>query len=263
MYGGVGVKPNVMIYGETGTHPIEIHVITRMIVFYMRIINGKQNKLSALMLNLLKKKTLAEEIFESKWISMVKSQLENQGMNNIWIYSGAGLQTNHVKDMVKLRLRDNFRQKWSENMNVHEYCDIYRVIKLEWGCEKYLKDLSPFHRIAITKWRCRSNYLPISKNRWTPDDSILCPFCHDDDYIGDEIHYMFKCNFFHEERTKYIGNITNDNDQLNYKRIFESDNLDVIKNLANFVYYVMKLFEQSDKWDQSFNSSGYSLFEDD
>ena len=253
--------PNVMIYGETSTYPVEIHIVTRMIVFYMRIVNGKQSKLSAMMLNLLKKKTLLDESFESKWISLVQNQLEHLGMNNIWIYSGNGLRTDHVKAMVKLRLKDNFKQKWFEDMGVHEFCDIYKVLKLEWGFEKYLTALSPFHRIALAKWRCRSNYLPISKNRWVIDDSILCPFCHNDDYIGDEIHYLLKCNFFQEERSRYIGNIGDGNDQQNYIRIFHSNDIEVVKKLSCFVHYIMSIFEQSDKWDISLNSSGYSLFD--
>ena len=40
--------PNCMIYGETGTMPIKNFVVPRMIAFYSRIVNGKQNKLSAM-----------------------------------------------------------------------------------------------------------------------------------------------------------------------------------------------------------------------
>ena len=57
--------PNVMVYRETGTHSVELHVVSRMVSFYMRIINGKQNKLSVIMLNLIRKKMEADVNFES------------------------------------------------------------------------------------------------------------------------------------------------------------------------------------------------------
>ena len=113
--------PNVMVYGETSTHPIEIHVVTRMITFYMRILNGKQNKLSTIMFTLLKRKMSYDDSFMSKWISMVKLQLESIGLMDLWTFSGCGLTTDHVKEMVKLRLNDQFKQKWYVDMREHEF----------------------------------------------------------------------------------------------------------------------------------------------
>ena len=51
-----------------------------------------------------------------------------------------------------------------------------------------------FHRTALSRWRCRSNHLPIANSRVSFDDSVLCPFCPD--HIGDEYHYCFLCTFF-------------------------------------------------------------------
>ena len=76
-------------------------------------------------------------------------------------------------------MKDNFIQDWSTSAGCHEYCDTNRIIKTDFGMEQYLTSLSFFHRAALSRWRCRSNHLPIANSRFSLDD------------IRDEYHYFF------------------------------------------------------------------------
>ena len=186
--------PNVMVYGETGTFPIVNHINIRIINFYARIVSGKQTKLSFILYKLTRKKQELENMYNSKWLNMIESNLAFMGMNDLWLNEGMGFYPLYIKEAFKRRQNDSSIQDWKADVVNHDYCDVYNHIKSVHGFEKYLNSLSYFHRIALGKWRCRSNMLPIAQSRYEINDSILCPFCPD--VIGDEYHYMFNCAFF-------------------------------------------------------------------
>ena len=100
------------------------------------------------------------------------------------------------------------------------------------------------HRISIAKFRCRSNYLPITKSRFDnhTEEDLLCPLC-DTSSTGDEQHYMFFCSFFAESRKKYLDeeilqNINNES----LKAVFNSSKENLIK-VSYFVQEIMQLFK--------------------
>ena len=56
------------------------------------------------------------------------------------------------------------------------------MIKNGWEFEKYVTALNFSHRVAMYRFQCRSDYLPISHSRFTDDTLVdvdcLCPFRH-------------------------------------------------------------------------------------
>ena len=118
-----------MVYGETGTLPIKKHIISRMITYYMRIVNGKQTKLSYVMYKLMrcKYRQLPNEKFQ--WMMMIEDSLAKLGMKDIWDYQDYGFSTDYINQAVKLRIKDTFLQEWSEDLNQHVHCDNYRMMK--------------------------------------------------------------------------------------------------------------------------------------
>ena len=75
--------------------PIMNHVKSRMINFYMRLMNGKISKLSFTMYRLMRKKCELENDYNPKWLDMVSSCLANIGMNDVWIMQGNGFTTDY------------------------------------------------------------------------------------------------------------------------------------------------------------------------
>ena len=108
------------------------------------------------------------------------------------------------KQSVKLRLKDQFMQKWQESISQRGKCTIYRIIKTTFGFENYLNDLPDLLRKYFTKFRCRNYRLPIEAGVRSQvlRDMRVCQFCKTD--IGDEFHYLLWCVHFKEERRKYI-----------------------------------------------------------
>ena len=241
--------PNAMIYGETGIYPIAHTINMRMINFYMRIVNGKQSKFSCIMYKILRKQS---QLYNLKydWTTHIKKCLDNLGMSNIWISQGDGFSNIYVKEAVKLRSKDMFLQEWHNMKSQHLYCNFYESIKNEHELEKYLILLNYKQRIALSKFRCRSNYLPITSSRFTGevDYSCFCPLCHKHD-IGDELHYLFVCPFFIEERKRYLERTP---DQINdhyVHALFNSTDIAQVSKLASFVDLIMNIFYHREKWE--------------
>ncbi len=59
---------NHMVHEELGKYPINIHIKSRMLSYWLRVINGKQDKISYKMYQCLLK-LLDENSFESPWLS--------------------------------------------------------------------------------------------------------------------------------------------------------------------------------------------------
>ena len=62
----------------------------------------------------------------------------------------------------------------------------------------------------LSKFRCGNHKLPINTGRYTGVENInrICTLCNNND-IGDEFHYLFKCSAFVTERKQYISSYHN------------------------------------------------------
>ena len=167
-----------MIYGETGTLPISYHIKSRMINVFMRLPSGKQSKLSCIMYKMWRQKS--ELGFKFEWIITVSLSLKHFGMYDTWLFNGNGFTANYIKKAVKLRTMDMMIQEWYNDQNDDIYYGIYNVIKNDWKFEQYLTDLNLSQIVAMCKFRCHSNHLPISQARFIDDILVdvdcLCPF---------------------------------------------------------------------------------------
>lgn len=231
--------PNVMVYGESGQFDIKNHVVSRMITFYMRLVNGNHNKISYIMYRLLRTRCNLDDNYDVPWIKMISNNLSLMGMRDIWESQGLNFTTEYVKQAVKLRLKDVFLQEWSNELQLHEYCDNYRLFKKDWQFENYLVDLNYYQRQAICKFRCRSNHIPVCRSRFTKcsHDDMICPLC-DIHEIADESHLLFHCKFFTSDREKCFksGNLPT------IENIFQTTTPN-LRNLANFIQNIMDVFK--------------------
>lgn len=196
--------PNVMVYGESGQFPIINHIIPRMISFFMRLVNGKQSKISFIMYKLMRTMYCLNDNVNAPWIKMIETNLSSMGMRDVWEFHGFNFTSEYVKMAAKLRIRDMFLQKWSDELQSHEYCEVYRSFKNVWKLENYLLDLTYSQRTALCKFRCRSSYIPICNTRFSKEcrDDFFCPLCVMN-VIADESHLLLHCSFFNEERVKW------------------------------------------------------------
>lgn len=124
----------------------------------------------------------------------------------------------------------------------------YSIFKDDICAEKYLIVLPRTIYLPLCKFRTSNHKLPIEIGRWEniPLNERQCTLCNSD--IGDEFHYLFKCNHFAAERNTYIK-------QYFYKRpniikfneLMSTSNKVTLTKLSKFVNIIMKTFV----WDDS------------
>ena len=110
----------------------------------------------------------------------------------------------------------------------------------------YLTVLQQPQRTWLTKFRTRCHNLPICQSRFAkpgaPIKPNLCTLCKMDE-IGDEFHYIFKCNAFSAQRKKFILPYFYEKPNIiKFQELFESTDPEILFKLANFTQLVMKSF---------------------
>ena len=116
-------------------------------------------------------------------------------------------------------------------------CAFYRLFKETHRQENYLALLSPNQRIYLSKFRTRTNHLPITKARFHNDEAnVYCPLCPGEN-VGDELHYLFQCDYFKVERNELIPHkFMKGSPSANVIELFSCDaEENTLKNVACFV----------------------------
>ena len=153
------------------------------------------NKLSSIMLRLLDKLQLEQpEKFSFKWITQIKSILENTGFSEVW--TADSIDNDLFKIAFKQRCNDIFKQTWLTDMMNNSQCTEYRKMKELHEFENYLIELEPSDRIALSKFRTRTHHLPVTHTRFQGPGAKAtnCPLCPLSE-VGDESHYLLRCIF--------------------------------------------------------------------
>ena len=129
----------MMVYGELGVVPLDVDIKLRMLIYRARLCLGDKHKMSNNIYSLLY--TLDEQnIFNSEWIQTVKTILNYRGFSGFWLNQTLPCSIEAFKQSVKLRLKDQFIQKWQESISQGGKCTIYRIIKTTFGLEFFLND---------------------------------------------------------------------------------------------------------------------------
>ena len=186
--------PSCMILGETGCYPIHLEIQSRLLVFWYKLMRGVStgaDKLSCILLSLQLK------LFESGehtflWLKHVHTCLNNLGLTFLW--HTQSISENVFKNMVKQRLKDQYIQTWTNEINMNNICYNYRMFKTEFKFEQYLINLERPLRDYMLKFRLSNHKLPIHSQRFLGirRDERLCEICETGE-IGDEFHYLFNC----------------------------------------------------------------------
>jgi len=234
--------PNCMVYGEVGQFNIKYIIYQRMISYWLRIINGKQSKLSCMLLRLMYS-MYNKDIYQFKWLTKIKYILDYCGYSNMF-QDVFNANTKWLKLSLERKLKDICIQNWSSDVFNNSLCTNYRIFKTEPGTEVYLRILDTNNRIYLSKFRCGNHYLPISKTRYAAQNSNLCTLCNTQD-IGDEYHYILICSHFTKERSEYIKKYYyNKPNVLKFSVLFNSRDVKEIYNLAKFVKHIMTTFSK-------------------
>ena len=129
-----------MVYGELGATPLSLISQSRMVMFWARIKQVEENPKSLLFQILLKMYKSGN--FCSPWVMAVKNVLGGCGFAGASENQRLPFSTNHFKVILKQRIRDQFLQKCSSEINISSKCINYRMFQTSLHLEEYLLTLS-------------------------------------------------------------------------------------------------------------------------
>ena len=231
---------NCMVYGELGKFGVLSTIEKRMVNFWMRVVHGKQSKLSYI-IYLWLRKLHDNGIYKSSWMCKIKNILENCGYSNVW-ENPLDFSPLWLKQSISLKLNDIDKQNWLAEVDRNKLCMNYRLLKREVGLEKYLVNLDFVHWINIVKFKCGNHFLPINKGRYGDvSHDTMCTLCNTAD-IGDEYHYVLECPAIKKERKMYIKPYYFENaNVLKFNQLFNVKSKKQLCNLSKFLRHIMSL----------------------
>ena len=103
---------------------------------------------------------------------------------------------------------------------------------------------SAMNKLHRSKFRCRSNYMPISKvYKHTDTYDTKCKIC-DKKEIGDEFHYLFICPVFQEDRNRLLKEYYRKFPSI-YKfiELMSTTNMKDLSKLAEFATIIIRKFQ--------------------
>ena len=241
--------PKCMLYGESNSIDMTTRINVKMISFWNKIRNSNTCKYSTRMCEFLSELRNKNEDTNFKWINKIRNILEETSLLSSW-------QSNSINmTLLKDSCNNIFLRRWKDEVNQNSQCSFYELIKPLPKIEKYMLDIRHSAKSNLLKFIMRNNHLPVTYNRfyekYTYDDK--CPLCKSGE-IGNEIHYLFSCTFFNEERLLHLpGSIKQNYDidnKLALSQLLTSSNNDLI-SLSFFVKIIMKYFRRFKKYNQS------------
>ena len=132
--------------------------------------------------------------------------------------------------------QEKFREK-IEKIDENSKLQVFKLVKNEYKCEKYLESLNSEYRKIICKMRISDHALLIERGRYTkiPRDLRLCQSCNK---IEDEFHFVLECTLNENLRSDLftaldISNQMNNKDKIKY--ILNPDSKEHVRLLGSFL----------------------------
>ena len=224
--------PNCFIYGELGVFPLYIKRYERVLTYWTKILENKDNE-NSLVYNIYTELYNLTITHREKitWASLVKDVLFRCGMGNYWIYQNIP-DKKHFISTFRRRIQDIYLQEWWAEVRETSTGRLFKHIKTDFKYEQYLNLVNRHLRIGITKIRLSSHSLYVERGRWLKiqKDKRVCIICN---VIEDEYHCLVECpRFINERRGKLPITLTNKPTMYDFIVFLKSENITEIRKLG-------------------------------
>jgi hypothetical protein len=229
--------PISFLYGELGRHPIAINIKTRMISFWCRTLQGKEQKISHQIYKYMM--NLPNSNF--KWSNKIKEILTSVNQSSIWDNQFQINQIN-IHRLVKSQLLTQFKTQWHHQLQQTHKGQIYTSFKQSPSLENYLIKLTKKEYIYLFQFRTANHWFPVETGRYdgTPFEDRVCRLCNSGQ-VGTEHHYLLNCDFFDTEREQFLGNDTHN---ASLSSFLSSESLPLLKNTSKFIRFIFSKFKR-------------------
>ena len=133
-------------------------------------------------------------------------------------------------------------QTWLSSVNDSPKALNYRIYKDNLAFENYLNILNDKDILTLSTFRTTNHKLPVENGRWKhiARENRICLLCNNGE-IGDECHYLFKCQYFGNQRKNYIKkNIHINPNIIKFKLLMTSTSKIELQKLCRFVRIINK-----------------------
>ena len=230
-----------MLCAELGITPIDIHIKSRMIGFWLKLVNSEDTKLCKTMYNLMQSELQSNPQY--KRLNSINDILISVGRADLFTQSSIN-NPELVKIQIIQTLNDLNIQEWHTKTAESSKGKNYKLFKNDQQFEAYLKILSRKSYTSLIKFRTGNHRLPVEVGRWEgiPYTERKCTLCEKND-IGDEFHYLLICPTFDTERKTLIKpyNFRRPN-ILKFRELLNTRNKNVLLKLSKFVQTIMNKF---------------------
>lgn len=233
--------PIYMLYAELGRKSLDIHVKSRMIGYWISLVNNDNvNKLSRKIYDIILAAYNRGKHF--KWLDSIKQILISVGEPGLFDLNFIE-NPKATKAKIVQKLNDLYTQEWSAKLQNSSKGRNYSVFKHSPNFEPYLM-LPRKVYLPIVKFRTSNYKLPIEVGRWhnVPLNERKCTLCNQND-LGDDMHYLLKCGFFDNERKKFLKPYYYRRpNMIKFKDLLTCNNKIVLAKLSKFMQIIMNKF---------------------
>ena len=230
-----------MLYAELGRRPLEIQIKSRMIGFWLSLVNGWQFKISKELYDIMLRVSYRGENY--KWINHIRNILISVGKPDL-INQPTIINPKATKLSIVNRLNDLYIQNWHTKLNQSSKGRNFSFFKDNLTYEHFLTTGPRNAYIPMIKFRTANFKLPIETGRWNnlPVYERKCNLCNKND-LGDECHFLFTCPQFENDRKELLKpyNIRRPN-VIKCKELMTSRNKTELGKLSMFMSIIMNKF---------------------
>ena len=230
---------NIATLGECGRYPLYILTTIKAIKYWNKILHMPEHRYVHKCYKML---YYLDSVGKQNWASEVKQVLQNNGFGYIWDQQEIANEKQFFKQLEQC-LRDQFIQKWHEELEKSSKLELYNGFKVHFQSETYLDVLKIFkyrHIYATFRLSCHDLEIEVGRHRDIDRELRKCPFgC---DRIEDEYHFLLVCDKFKEIRNQYIPFKYINNPNIHkFNMLLSSNNVDIIQSLSAYLYHAFRL----------------------
>ncbi len=207
--------PNLAVSGDMGWDPCKVRWGIEMLRFWNRLVRMSDDRLVKRVFN------WDYNIQLNNWSSEI-----NMLLGNVQMLDCFNARNMCNLENVRIKLMELECDSWKTNINNKPKLRTYVTFKHQYEREKYVEmNLSRSERSYLAQFRCGILPIRIETGRFRGEDvnESICTFC-DRNEVEDEIHFMFRCQKFHELREhliNYVKQNTNNFEHITYYEKFE------------------------------------------
>jgi hypothetical protein len=222
---------NFPVLAELGRFPITLHIITKLISFWLHIIESHDDSLLKQVYTSMTAQ-LTQKGQGNKWLTFIRDILESLGFKHVW-NNQSTLSPAKLKHSLQEKIKSLYCELWAKRTKENNSkLAFYSSITSQFGFQKYLL-LPREHRQAMTKLRISAHDLEVERGRYAglPRQQRLCRHCG---VLEDELHFLDVCPIYHALRHRLQNRLQISCSNLKISSLFS--NSDAFGPLAHYVH---------------------------